>query len=149
MHCSNPPKKPKLSTHPVPQRSINYAEAWEQCAEECDPADLVPKVFEANDNDEMEKVIGLICNAIKALKNQRWKPDPVIVMGLLYLIKIKPSTFAHYPVLHGLGSLLKKDQTHPFKNKNNPLVSILGANLLLRCYHDKKDWPDIFVKVSV
>lgn len=145
-----PAKKPKLAPHtaaPPPRAPVSYTEVWEGVAIDCDPADLVPLVLEANDNDDGEKLIGLVCGAIRTLKNTRWKPDPVISMGLLYLVKIRPSIFSQHCILHALSSLLKRDQTPSFKNKGNPLVPVLVANLLIKGFHDKKDWPDIFIKV--
>lgn len=146
-----PPKKPKLAAHvaaPPPRATVSYTEVWEGVAIDCDPADLVPLVLEAYDNDDgAERLIGLVCGAIRTLKNTRWKPDPIISMGLLYLVKIRPSIFSHHCILHALSSLLKRDQTPSFKNKGNPLVPVLVANLLIKAFCDKKDWPDIFVKV--
>ncbi|KAJ8668061.1 hypothetical protein QAD02_009724 [Eretmocerus hayati] len=146
-----PAKKPKLATLPTaPARpTVSYTEAWEVIAIDCDPADLVPSVLEANDSDDAEKLMGLVCGAIKALKNTKWKPDPVICMGLLYLVKIRPSIFSHHCILHALASLLKRDQSHNFKNKGNPLVPVLVCNLLMRGFHDKKEWPDVFIKIYI
>lgn len=104
-------------------------------------------VLEANDNDEGDKVIGIICGAIKTLKNQKWKPDTLVYMGLLYLAKIRPSIFSNDCILHALSSLLKRDQAHNYKAKGNPLVPVLAANLLMKGFHDKRNWPEIFVKV--
>lgn len=145
-----PQKKPKLashvsSTHQRPPYSS--AEAWEVVAIDTDPADFVPMALEANDNDEGDKVIGIICGAIKTLKNQKWKPDTLVYMGLLYVAKIRPSIFSNDCILHALSSLLKRDQSYNFKSKGNPLVPVLAANLLMKGFHDKKNWPEIFVKV--
>lgn len=104
-------------------------------------------VLEANDGDDGEKLIGLVCGAIKNLKNTRWKPDYVVCMGLLYLVKIRASIFSHHCILHALASLLKRDQTHNFKTKGNPMVPVLVANLLMRGFYDKKEWPEVFIKV--
>ncbi|OXU26086.1 hypothetical protein TSAR_012850 [Trichomalopsis sarcophagae] len=147
-----PPKKPKLAGHPVApstRPSVSHTETWEVITIECDPADLVPLVLEANDADDGEKLIGLVCGGIKILKNLRWKPDPVVCMGLLYLVKIRPSIFTNHCILHALASLLKRDQSHAFKNKGNPMVSVLAANLLMRGFHDKKEWPEVFIKVYI
>jgi integrator complex subunit 1 len=51
--------------------------------------------------------------------------------------------------MHALCSLLRRDASHNFKSKGNPLVPILAANLLLRGFQDKKIWPDIFIKVKL
>jgi integrator complex subunit 1 len=144
-----PAKKAKLAhvgSHP--RQHPSSAEAWEVLTIDTDPADFVPMALEANDNDEGDKVIGIICGAIKTLKNQKWKPDTLIYMGLLYLAKIRPSIFSNDCILHALSSLLKRDQTYSFKSKGNPLVPVLAANLLMKGFHEKKNWPEIFVKVS-
>lgn len=143
-----PQKKPKLTHVGSHQRQpSSSAEAWEVLAIDTDPADFVPMALEANDNDEADKVIGIICGAVKTLKNQKWKPDTLIYMGLLYLAKIRPSIFSNDCILHALSSLLKRDQTYNFKSKGNPLVPVLAANLLMRGFHEKKNWPEVFVKV--
>lgn len=146
-----PPKKPKLATHVGSHQRppFSSAEAWEVVALDIDTADFVPMALEANDNDEGDKVIGIICGAIKMLKNQKWKPDTLVYMGLLYLAKIRPSIFSNDCILHALSSLLKRDQSYNFKSKGNPLVPVLAANLLMKGFHDKKNWPEIFVKVNV
>ncbi|XP_058800792.1 integrator complex subunit 1 isoform X2 [Phymastichus coffea] len=144
-----PSKKPKLAAHTIPSQRppISYTEAWEVMAIDCEPADLVPMVLEANDNDEGEKLIGLICGAIKNLRNTKYKPDNVICMGLLYLVKVRPSIFDHQCILHGLASLLKKDLSHQsYKNKNTSMLPVLVANLLMRGFQDKREWPIDFVK---
>ncbi|XP_014467728.1 PREDICTED: integrator complex subunit 1 isoform X2 [Dinoponera quadriceps] len=145
-----PQKKPKLAGHVGHQRPpFPSAEAWEVVAIDIDPADIVPMALEANENDEGDKVIGIICGAIKTLKNQKWKPDQLICYELLYLAKIRPSIFSNDCILHALSSLLKRDQTYNFKSKGNPMVPLLAANLLMRGFHDKKNWPEIFVKLYV
>ncbi|XP_012280876.1 integrator complex subunit 1 [Orussus abietinus] len=145
-----PQKKPKLAAHAThPRPALSSAEAWEVVAIDCEPADLVPMVLEASDNDEGDKVVGIICGVIKALKNQRWKPDVLMYMGLMYLAKIRPSIFSNDCILHALSSLLKRDQSHNFKSKGNPLVPVLAANLLMRGFHEKKSWPEIFVKLYI
>lgn len=145
-----PQKKPKLAHVGSHQRQpSSSAEAWEVLAIDTDPADFVPMALEANDNDEADKVIGIICGAVKTLKNQKWKPDTLIYMGLLYLAKIRPSIFSNDCILHALSSLLKRDQTYNFKSKGNPLVPVLAANLLMRGFHEKKNWPEVFVKLYI
>ncbi|XP_032686897.1 integrator complex subunit 1 isoform X2 [Odontomachus brunneus] len=144
-------KKPKLAGHVGPHQRPPFpsAEAWEVVAIDSDPADFVPMALEANDNDEGDKVIGITCGAIKTLKNQKWKPEILIYMGLLYLAKIRPSIFSNDCILHALSSLLKRDQSYNFKSKGNPLVPVLAANLLMKGFYDKKNWPEIFVKLYV
>ncbi|XP_044017877.1 integrator complex subunit 1 isoform X2 [Aphidius gifuensis] len=150
----NPPpiKKPKLSgpVSALQRAPMSSAEAWEVVACDCEPWELVPMVLEASDNDEGDKVIGIICGAIKNLKTYRWKPDPLLYHGLLVLAKMRPSIFSNDCILHALSSLLKRDQSFVYKTKNpNNLVSVLAANLLMHGYQDKKNWPDVFIKLYI
>ncbi|XP_011642756.1 integrator complex subunit 1 isoform X2 [Pogonomyrmex barbatus] len=143
-----PQKKPKLAHVGSHQRQSSSAEAWEVLVIDTDPADFVPMALEANDNDEGDRVIGIICGAIKTLKNHKWKPDTLLYMGLLYLAKIRPSIFSNDCILHALSSLLRRDQSYTYK-KVNPLVPVLAANLLMKGFHDKKNWPEVFVKLYI
>lgn len=133
----------------LPRAQISNAEAWEGLVMDCDPADLVPLVMEANDNDESDKVIGLICGAIRTLRSHRSNPDNLVYLGLVYLGKLRPSIFSNDCILHALSSLLKRDQAHNFKVKANPLVAVLAANLLMRGFADKKNWPENLVKLYI
>lgn len=85
--------------------------------------------------------------AIRLLKTQRWKPDPILCHGLLYLAKLKPSIFCNEQVMHALCGLLKREQGTAFKSKGNPLVFVLASNLLYIGYKDEKSWPNFFIKV--
>ncbi|XP_067009610.2 integrator complex subunit 1 [Anabrus simplex] len=125
------------------------AEAWEMVAEDCDPADLVPAVLEASDLDEADKVVGLLCGAVRSLRNQRWKPDQVTYVGLLFLAKLRPSLFSTDCIVHALCSLLRRDPSHSFKSKGNPWVPVVAANLLMKGFQDKKPWPELFLKLYV
>lgn len=145
-----PPKKSKLAASTSHARTTpSSAETWEIVTIDCEPVDLVPMVLEANDNDEGNTVIGLICGALKTLRNQKYRPDNVTYLGLLYLAKIRPSIFSNSCIVHGLSSLLKKekDPAHNYKVKGNSLVPVLAANLLMRGYNDKKSWPIDFVRL--
>ncbi|XP_021917589.1 integrator complex subunit 1 [Zootermopsis nevadensis] len=149
-----PAKKTKIGTSSILGRvtgsgSSGGAEAWEMVAVDCEPAELVPAVLEACNLDEGDKEIGLLCGAIRTLRSQRWKPDSVSYLGLLYLAKLRPSLFAGDCVMHALCSLLRRDTSHNFKSKGNPLVPVLAANLLLRGFQDRRTWPDVFIKLYV
>ncbi|XP_063229314.1 integrator complex subunit 1 isoform X2 [Bacillus rossius redtenbacheri] len=149
-----PPKKTKLVGAAILSRvgssgSSGGAEAWEMVALECEPCDLVQSVKEASDLDEGDRVVGLLCGAIRSLRGQRWKPDPVLYMGLIYLGRVLPSLFASDCVCNALCSLLRRDTSHSFKSKGNPLVPVLAANLLLRGFQDKLVWPESFIKLYV
>jgi integrator complex subunit 1 len=51
--------------------------------------------------------------------------------------------------MHALCSLLRRDTSHSFKSKGNPLVPVLAANLLLRGFQDRRTWPEVFIKVKM
>lgn len=92
--------------------------------------------------------LGLLTGAIRLLKSQRAKPDPILCMSLLYLTKIRPNMFAHETVTNILCTLLKREQGAAFKNKGNPLVFVLACNMLYAGHRENNNWPDIFIKVS-
>lgn len=149
-----PPKKPKTGVQNPPSTERpgarpGGAESWEMVAMECDPMELVPSVLEASDLDEADRVVGLICGALRVLRSQRWKPDMLLYTNLCYLAKVRPSLLASDCVVHALSSLLRRDATHSFKSKGNPVVPVLAANLLMRAFHEKKHWPETFLKLYV
>ncbi|CAG2068370.1 unnamed protein product, partial [Timema podura] len=122
-------------------------ESWEMVALQCEPADLVPSVKDAFDLDDIDRVVGLLCGAVRVLRLQRGKPDSILYLGLTYLCRVLPSLYSKEYVSHALCSLLRRDISHNFKSKGNPLVAVLAANLLLRGFQEKNTWPDGFIKV--
>ncbi|KAG8225318.1 hypothetical protein J437_LFUL001933 [Ladona fulva] len=125
------PKKAKLASKGAPPPG----EAWEMVASSdwdtgTGGAELAPLVLEAADADEADRVVGLLCGAIRHLRaGQRSKAsatagsssatgvgispssqqDIVLYISLLYLGKVRPSLFAVDVVCHALCSLLRKD----------------------------------------
>lgn len=63
------------------------------------PSDLERLVLEAELNEDRTRVDGLLLGAIKTLKTNKNKPDPVSYLGLLYLAKTKPECFASTRVI--------------------------------------------------
>nr|CAD7438682.1 unnamed protein product [Timema bartmani] len=124
-------------------------ESWEMVALQCEPADLVPSVKDAFDLDDIDRVVGLLCGAVRVLRLQRGKPDSILYLGLTYLCRVLPSLYSKEYVSHALCSLLRRDISHNFKSKGNPLVAVLAANLLLRGFQEKNTWPDSFIKLYV
>ncbi|KAL1458544.1 hypothetical protein WDU94_008682 [Cyamophila willieti] len=131
-----PVKKPKIS-------SPTIGDYWDSLAIDVDPVDLVPTVVDANNHDNSDKVIGILCGALKLLKVQRPRPDSILWMSLMHLVYVHPYLFTHDCITQGLCSLLKKDA---YKNKNAS-STILAANLLFEAYKDSRRWPDMFVKL--
>ena len=129
--------------------TVQQLEYWEQCATDCDTVELISSVLAAIDLQDSDKVIALICGAIKAAVNPRAKPEPMLSLSLLYLGKIRPHLFCNETITSALLSVLKRDVNHAFKGRNNPTIHVLAANLLARGYHNKVQWPEMFVRVYI
>lgn len=113
--------------------------------------DLISAVLQATDQQDSDKIVSLVCSAIKSLSSPKLKNDPVLVMSLLYLGKIRPAIFANDNITAALISLLKVDPQHSVRHtsKNNTTVFVMAANLIARGHSDKKKWPESFVKVYI
>lgn len=161
-HSSVPVKKPKLTPSignvvrlsdgavaSGSSSSSSYLEHWEQVATDCEAVDLVNSVFHSIDIQDSDSVIASICGAIRAAANPRSKPEPMLSLSLLYLAKIRSSLFCNEVITSGLVSILKRDTGHAFKGRNNPTVHVLAANLLARGYHNKANWPEVFVRIYI
>lgn len=126
---------------------------WEDAINtECENSvDLISAVLQATDQQDSDKIVSLVCSAIKSLSSPKLKNDPVLVMSLLYLGKIRPAIFANDNITAALISLLKVDPQHSVRHtsKNNSTVFVMGANLLARGHCDKKKWPESFIKVYI
>lgn len=162
---SVPSKKPKLTTSiggstgpssrstdasgPTSTTSTAVMEYWEQIAMDCETVDLVCAVLAAIDQQDSDKVVGLVCGAIKALISPRSKPESMLSLSLLYLAKIRPHLFCNETISSALVSILRRDTSHAFKGRNNPTTHILAANLLARGYHNKTQWPEVFVRIYI
>ncbi|KAK3730373.1 hypothetical protein QZH41_020667 [Actinostola sp. cb2023] len=118
---------------------------------EVNPSDLERLVSEAEGNGDRTRIDGLLLGAIKTLKTNKLKPDPMGYLGLLCLAKWKPEIFVSTRVVEALTSLLKRDVLNIKANKTAiaSLVPIMAANILLCAYQDIDDWPESFVKVYV
>ncbi|XP_076458972.1 integrator complex subunit 1-like isoform X2 [Babylonia areolata] len=153
-------KKPKVGSHtftplgrssPAPSFSHSQPQlmAFEEAAIDVDPSELVSKALAASKEGDEEKVEGLICGAVKHLRNNRSKPDPIVYMSLMYLAKTQPSFFLSDIVTEAFCSVLKRDVAHNFKSKGNALVSVLACNILMAAFVNEDNWPDNFVKVYI
>ncbi|KAG1699623.1 Integrator complex subunit 1 [Nymphon striatum] len=67
-------------------------EPWEALAEPVEAAEFVNLVLKSDNED---KIDGLLCGAIKQLKNPKSKPESCLCfgLGLVYLSKVKPHCF--------------------------------------------------------
>ena len=57
------------------------------------PAELEANVLEAAASGQTDQVEGYICGALKALKINRLKPDPMLYLSMIGLAKAKPELF--------------------------------------------------------
>ncbi|XP_049803946.1 integrator complex subunit 1 isoform X1 [Schistocerca nitens] len=125
-------------------------EAWEKLAIDCDTSDLPAAVLDANNIGDTERCTGLLCGALRTLRNSRWKPDSLLCTALLYLGSVKHSVFSSEPVTSALCSVMRRDSSpHSFKSKGPSTAYVTAAALLQRVFDDKKEWPESFVKLWV
>ncbi|KAL2747857.1 integrator complex subunit 1 isoform X1 [Vespula maculifrons] len=118
----NSRKERKLSQHINDQRLPFFSkEAWKVVATETDPTDFVALVLQAIDNDEGDKVIGIMCATIETFKKERLKPEA--------LPKFVHQIFSNDRIFHTLSPLSKTGQAHNFRSKGNPIVPVLAANI--------------------
>ena len=92
---------------------------------------------------------GLILGAVKMLKSQRAKPDPVLYLSLMHLSKSRDYLFQTKDIIDAFCSLLRRDVKEAYKSKGNALVSVLAANILMSALRNEKSWPDVLVKVYI
>ena len=67
------------------------------------PSDLVEKVIEADNNEDDDRIDGILCGALRKLKNNRAKPDPAVYFSLMYVAKVKPLLFELEDVMQVMG----------------------------------------------
>lgn len=97
--------------------------------------DLVQAVLDAHEKRNLERVDMLVTNAIKQLKMSRFKPDQTTCIGLTYLARINTKIFNQSTAIKDvLKSLLRRDNGPAnIKGKNDIVLPILAANILLAC----------------
>ncbi|CAL8303109.1 unnamed protein product [Merluccius merluccius] len=156
-------KRPKLSTTPpvsalgrlaevaaVDKRAISPSIKEPSVIPiEVPPAILLDDIEAAESEGNDDRIEGLLCGAVKQLKQNRAKPDITLYLSLMFLAKIKPNVFATEGIIEALCSLLRRDASINFKAKGNSLVSVLACNLLMAAYEEDENWPEIFVKVYI
>lgn len=97
--------------------------------------DLVQAVLEAQEKKNQERVDMLITNAIKQLKMSRFKPDQSACLSLIYLARTNPKVFSSSNAIKEvLKSLVRRDSGPTnIKGKNDIMLPVLAANILLAC----------------
>ncbi|RWS07795.1 Integrator complex subunit 1-like protein [Dinothrombium tinctorium] len=138
------PKKMKS----ISGRSLG-GEQWEDKVLEVESHELYQCIVEADDCNNDAKVDALLCGAVKQLKVNPTKIDPLLYLTLTYLAKTRPLIFCNESVVEAFCSLLRRDPSTSFKLKPNISLPILSANVLLAAFHDENSWPNAFVKVFI
>lgn len=97
--------------------------------------DLVQAVLDAQEKRNSERVDMLVTNAIKHLKMSRFKPDQTTCISLTYLARTNPKIFTQSSAIKEvLKSLLRRDNGPTnIKGKNDIVIPVLAANILLAC----------------
>lgn len=139
----------RLSGEGSSSSSASLTEPWEQIAIDCEASELVETILVDIDQHDNDHAMGLLCGAIRLLSSSRTKNDPILTLSLLYLAKLKPSLFCNDKVTSALISILRRDSQYAFKNRANPTAHIVACNLLARGYHDKKQWPELFLRTFI
>jgi len=107
-------------------------------------------VMNAFSKDEHQQVDGLICAALKTLKLNRLKPDPMIYLTLVSLVKRHPEMFTGAAVVEHLLQFLRREQTGiAVKPKPNTLLCIMSCNILLHAFQGEDTWPQSLIKAYV
>jgi integrator complex subunit 1 len=132
--------------------SLGTSDSWDDTtAIECENFDLISSVLQATDQQDSDKIVSLVCSAIKSLSSPKSKNDSVLITSLLYLAKIRPHIFGNDKISAAMTSLLKTDGQHAVRHtmKNNSPVFAMACNLLSRGNFDKKKWPEVFIKMYI
>eukprot|EP00794_Sanderia_malayensis_P009153 gene9152-10125_t len=117
---------------------------------DCSPLELERRVLEAHSQGQIDQVEGLLCGALKTLKINRMKPDPLIYLTLIGLAKTKPDVFQLKPVTQHLLMFLKREtSTSAVKPKPNPLLTSMACNILTNVFQNEDNWPQSFIKAYV
>lgn len=143
--------EPERRGSPAPHYSLAQPQlmAFEEAAIDVEPQELLSKVLIASKEGDEERMEGLLCGAVKHLRNNRSKPDQTIYLTLMYLAKTKSSLFLSDLSTEAFCSVLKRDVSLSFKAKGNSLVSVLACNVLMAAFGAEESWPDNFVKVYI
>ncbi|XP_005181261.2 integrator complex subunit 1 [Musca domestica] len=148
-------KKPKLSSS---VRSAEGAgagivapsnELWEQMATDCDSVDIIETIQTAAEQHDNETLVRLICGCIKNIISSyaKSKPDMIAMLSIMYLAKVHPDYFNNDIITSGLLHILRRDFN--LKMRQSSYSHVLACNLLMRVYADKRQWPEIFMRIYI
>lgn len=125
-------------------------EYWEQVCIDCEPAELVTAVISAMEQQDSDRLIGLICGAIKQVVSNRSKLDNILTLSLTYLAKMRPNLFCNEVITAALLAVFRREYQPAFKGRpNNIACYVLATNLLMCGYREKSSWPESFVKLYI
>lgn len=142
------PISPKPSTSNS-QEIVSTAQSWEENAKIIPVQELKDQILQLDcESDSEELIEQLLCGAAKQLRDQKTKPDSLLVFTLMYLNKIRPLYFCSNIIVEAFSSLLRRENLVYFKSKNNQ-VPVLIINLFQHAFHDENTWPEIFVKLYI
>ncbi|XP_074651067.1 integrator complex subunit 1-like [Tubulanus polymorphus] len=130
---------------PAPQtQTFTYENAID-----VDPQDLYNAIESAEETGDDVQLEGLLCGAVKHLRNNRTKPNQAVFLTLMCLAKTRQQLFDSDVVIEAMCSLLKRDVGINFKTKGNALVPVLVCNVLMAAFQEEENWPDQFLKVYI
>ena len=58
-----------------------------------EPSEFLAYIEVAEEDLDDERIEALLCGAVKQLKQNRFKPDPIMYLSLMHLAKTKPMIF--------------------------------------------------------
>uniref|UniRef100_A0A1I8PSA0 Uncharacterized protein n=1 Tax=Stomoxys calcitrans TaxID=35570 RepID=A0A1I8PSA0_STOCA len=146
-------KKPKLATAVRSGEGVSIAapsnELWEQMGTDCDSVDIVETIQTAAEQHDTETLVRLICGSIKNLISSyaKSKPDMIAMLSIMYLAKVHPDYFSNDIITSGLLHILRRDFN--LKMRQSSYSHVLACNLLVRVYSDKRQWPEIFMRIYI
>lgn len=68
-------------------------DSWESKIVHVEPESLMTLFTAAEKENDEERMQGLLCGAVKLLRNQKPKPDAVLYLSLMFLAKTRPGIF--------------------------------------------------------
>ncbi|XP_073832821.1 integrator complex subunit 1 [Musca autumnalis] len=124
-------------------------ELWEQMATDCDSVDIIETIQTAAEQHDNETLVRLICGCIKNIISSyaKSKPDMIAMLSIMYLAKVHPDYFSNDIITSGLLHILRRDFN--LKMRQSSYSHVLACNLLMRVYSDKKQWPEIFMRIYI
>lgn len=115
---------------------------------ECEPGELCSAVLTAMEQQDSDRLIGLICGAIKQVLNNRSKLDNILTLSLTYLAKMRPNLFCNDVITAALLAIFRREPQPAFKGRTTNIACyVLATNLLMAGYREKTNWPESFVRI--